>query len=251
MSSSDIPSNHPRALSLALRKRIEDHVETGLVAKAGPIAHGRGEAFDYLIGEQTLPCVLNDIETAAALLLKAKHPVISVNGNAAVLVPTELVALAAAIPAKLEVNVFYGRTFEREKMLAAHLMQHGAKEVLGIHTEAKVPNLHSARQHVDINGIAQADVVLVPLEDGDRTKALIDWGKKVISIDLNPFSRTARDSTINICDNIVRCVPELTKAIQLLKADSAKAEKLIAGYDKTQSTKNIIQAIQVRLNFFQ
>ena len=33
-------------------------------------------------------------------------------------------------------------------------------------------------------GIYQSDVVLVPLEDGDRTEALISNGKFVITIDL-------------------------------------------------------------------
>ena len=32
----------------------------------------------------------------------------------------------------------------------------------------------------------KADTVLVPLEDGDRTEALVKMGKTVVAIDLNP-----------------------------------------------------------------
>jgi 4-phosphopantoate--beta-alanine ligase len=62
-----------------------------------------------------------------------------------------------------------------------------------------------------------ADVVLVPLEDGDRTKALINMQKKVITVDLNPLSRTAQSATISIIDNIVRAIPELVKTSKQLK----------------------------------
>lgn len=245
---SDIPENHPRALSLRYRKLIEDNVETGIVAKAGPIAHGRGEAFDYLIGEQTLPVVLEDIDTAAALLLSADFPVISVNGNAAVLAAKALGELARTIPAKIEVNVFYGRTLEREQKIADFLKQHGVDEVLGTNGQAKVPNLHSARQQVDQNGIAKADLVLVMLEDGDRTKALLDWGKKVISIDLNPLSRTGKDATLNICDNIVRCIPLLEQSIHRLRNDQNKIDELIRNLDNKRSCSRVIKAISTRLN---
>ncbi|MEM4954456.1 MAG: hypothetical protein QXE87_03535, partial [Candidatus Methanomethylicaceae archaeon] len=49
-----IPENHPRAKSLKERMKIIEGEEKGIVAKAGLIAHGRGEAFDYLIGETTI-----------------------------------------------------------------------------------------------------------------------------------------------------------------------------------------------------
>lgn len=248
--SSEIPDTHPRAHSLRMRKAIEDGVDSGLVAKAGPIAHGRGEAFDYLIGEQTLPCVKDDIYQAAAMLLNAKHPVISINGNTAVLAPRELVKLAEAVPAKLEVNVFYGRTQEREQKIAEHLKNFGAKEILGVNPTAKVPNLFSARQYVDKDGIAKADIVLVPLEDGDRTKALIDWGKKIISIDLNPLSRTARDATLNICDHVVRAMDMLSLAVQELRSDKEKQSILLKSINNHQSISKVLQAISQRLTNF-
>lgn len=50
-------------------------------------------------------------------------------------------------------------------------------------------------------------MVLVPLEDGDRTEALRRMGKTVIAIDLNPLSRTSRAANITIVDNVIRAVP--------------------------------------------
>ena len=49
----EIPKSHPRYKSLSERKLIEDGFEKGIIAKAGLIAHGRGETFYYLLGEKT------------------------------------------------------------------------------------------------------------------------------------------------------------------------------------------------------
>ena len=49
------------------------------------------------------------------------------------------------------------------------------------------------------------------LEDGDKTEALKAAGKKVVSVDLNPLSRTARKADVTIVDNIVRAVPNMSK----------------------------------------
>lgn len=244
----DVPDDHPRAQSLRMRARIEEHRATGLVAETGPIAHGRGEAFDYLIGERTPDPVFEDIETAAAILLEAERPVISVNGNTAVLVAEEIIALSSSIPAALEVNVFYGRTQSREAQIADFLRSKGALAVLGVDPQAKVPHLTSARGMVDREGIYAADVVLVPLEDGDRTQALIKWGKKVISIDLNPLSRTALDSTLNLCDNVVRAVPLLEKAVRELRGDEDRLRRLSKNVNNRRSTGRVLEFISTRLN---
>jgi len=243
----DIPDDHPRATSLRLRAKIAQHHATGLVAETGPIAHGRGEAFDYILGEATPAPVIDDIMSAAALLLQAKHPVISVNGNTAALAPEALVALAKAIPAKIEVNVFYGRTAKREKMIADHLKSFGAKGVLGVNAKARVPHLTSARASVDKDGIAKADVVIVPLEDGDRAEALIAWGKKVIAIDLNPMSRTAQSATINICDNVTRALPLLALAVKELKGHKKQIAKLVDGINNARSIAKALGFMRKRL----
>ena len=54
-----------------------------------------------------------------------------------------------------------------------------------------------------------SDVILVPLEDGDRCEALVAMGKTVCVVDLNPLSRTAKMASITIVDELTRCVPIL------------------------------------------
>jgi 4-phosphopantoate--beta-alanine ligase len=188
------------------------------VAAEGLIAHGRGEAFDYLIGERTSKAANAAIKAAAALMLLSKQPVISVNGNIAALCAKEVVNLAQATGAKVEVNLFY-RTREREMAIKEELEKHGARNVLGVgpNASATIPELQSERRRVDPEGILSADTVFVPLEDGDRTQALVKMGKRVITVDLNPMSRTAIASHITIVDNVLRAMPALIEATNSLK----------------------------------
>jgi 4-phosphopantoate--beta-alanine ligase len=184
--------------------------DSGLVAKEGLMAHGRGEAFDYLIGERTSKAAKKAIKAAAAMLLLAEQPVISVNGNIAGLCPREIVELSKATGAKIEINLFYASKKRKQGILKA-LRKNGARTVLGMDEKnsKKLSGLDSARRIVDKNGIYAADVVVVPLEDGDRTLALKKAGKKVITFDLNPLSRTAQTADIAIVDNVVRGIREL------------------------------------------
>ncbi|MBI2138028.1 phosphopantothenate/pantothenate synthetase [Candidatus Woesearchaeota archaeon] len=210
-----VPKSHPRYLSLMIRERIVKGVAQGIASMHGLLAHGRGEAFDYLVGEKTTRKAKQQIRKAAKLLLKAKRPIISVNGNAAALCPKELVQLSKAIPARLEVNIFHPSK-SRERKIAACLKRHGAKEVL-LPNKGRIKFIASNRRFCSENGIAKAGLVFVPLEDGDRCQALIKMKKKVISIDLNPMSRTAKSATINIQDNIVRAMPLLVKEVKKQK----------------------------------
>ena len=216
-----IPSNHPRAKSLAIRQLLANGFKSGMVVSEGLIAHGRGEAFDYLIGEKTSNFAFDAIKAASSLLLLAKRPVISVNGNTAALCPKEIVDLANETRSLIEVNLFH-RNKRRENLIAETLKKNGANIVLGVGQKefVKIPELTSNRRHVDPEVIFVADVVFVPLEDGDRTKALINMQKKVITVDLNPLSRTAQNATISIIDNIVRAIPELVKTSKQLKQKS-------------------------------
>ena len=102
-----IPKSHPRAKSLLIREKLVDGFDNGLVAKEGLLAQGRGEAFDYLLGEKTNANAKKAIRVAAALLVLAKLPVISINGNIAALCPKEIVKLGKVSSSKLEVNLFY------------------------------------------------------------------------------------------------------------------------------------------------
>ena len=101
-----VPESHPRAKSLLIRERLVDGFERGLVAREGLLAQGRGEAFDYLLGEMTGSAARRAISAAAAHMLMAERPVISVNGNVAALCPGDMVRLARQTGAGLEVNLF-------------------------------------------------------------------------------------------------------------------------------------------------
>ena len=120
-----IPADHPRYHSLVTRQHLADCVKKGIVSLEGLTAHGRGEAFDYFLGEQTTPSALIAEKTAAALLLSARHPVISVNGNAAALAAREIAALQKACGALVEVNLFH-RTEERVTLIEDLLRDAGA-----------------------------------------------------------------------------------------------------------------------------
>ena len=206
---SNIPRDHPRYRSLIARERLVEM--KNLVAKEGLIAHGRGEAFDYLLGEQTCPPAMNAIKVAAQIIKTADNPVISVNGNVVALAAKEIADLSKTCNAKVEINLFH-RTSERVSGLF-EIMKGVGIETLGTNTDSVIPGLSSERAKCCSEGIGSADVVLVPLEDGDRCQALVDMGKTVIAIDLNPLSRTAQTAHITIVDELTRCLPLLTSCI--------------------------------------
>ncbi len=234
-----IPKSHPRYHSLLQRERIVKALELGIVVPQGLIAHGRGECFDYLIGERTTESAKRAIEAACAALLLAKYPVISVNGNTAALVPREIVELSKVVHAELEINLFY-RTTDREYRIANYLREFGAVRVLGVGADADstIPELFSERRRVSSRGIARADVVLVPLEDGDRTEALRRMNKFVIAIDLNPLSRTARAANITIVDNIVRAVPTMVDICRKLsRLSTTELRSILNSFNNEENLK--------------
>lgn len=238
---SDAPESHPRYVSLRLRDAIVAGVEAGITSPHGLIAHGRGEAFDYLIGEATQPFAREAVAAAAALLLEARHPVLSVNGNAAALVPEELIELSRVIEAPLEVNIFH-TSGERERAIAQHLRARGATEVLLPTREATLDFIESNRRFVHPEGIHRADVIFVPLEDGDRCEALRKMGREVVTVDLNPLSRTARTASITIVDNVARALPALLQ--EVASAARGKVEDREARIDAYDNDLVLAEATQ-------
>ncbi|WP_336000055.1 4-phosphopantoate--beta-alanine ligase [Halorientalis halophila] len=240
----DVPESHPRYESLLTRHRIEAGVDRGITSRQGLIAQGRGEAYDYLLGERTTESADAAERAAAAHLLLAEHPVLSVNGNAAALVPGELVELAAATGADLEVNLF-NRTEERMERIAEYLREHGADEVKGLDADGRIPGLDHERAKVDADGIGDADVVLVPLEDGDRAEALAEMDKTELVIDLNPLSRSAQTATVPIIDNIIRAVPGINEhARDLADASRAELEAVVEEFDRDAALRAAEDAIR-------
>ncbi|HTW55033.1 MAG TPA: phosphopantothenate/pantothenate synthetase [Thermoplasmata archaeon] len=203
---------HPRYRSLVVRAGLARAHAAGLVVGEGLIAHGRGEAFDYLLGERTSPSARRAEAVAAEWLRAARHPVVSVNGNVAALAAAEVAALSRAVPGlRVEVNLFH-RTPGRAAAIARRLRATGVRTVLGVRPTARLGGLPSDRARVDRRGIFVADVCLVPLEDGDRAEALRRRGTKVIAIDLNPLSRTSRRADLPIVDELTRALREIARA---------------------------------------
>lgn len=241
--SSNIPRSHPRYRSLMMRERLANGFHQGLVHETGLIAHGRGEAFDYLLGEETVPVADKAAQTAAAVLLLAEHPVISVNGNVVALVAEEVVGLANRIPAKIEVNLFH-RTDERIHRLVSRMEKAGGLDILGKDATAHIDGLSHDRGWCEKEGIFKADVVLVPLEDGDRCQALRNMGKTVITIDLNPLSRTAKTAHVTVVDNVVRSVPRMSFWVDKLKERSEDELLEVRGrWDNASGLDTVLKSI--------
>ena len=230
-----LPENHPRYKSLLAREKLIDAAD--VVAKQGLIAHGRGEAFDYLLGEQTCLPALSAIKAASSAILSAKKPVISVNGNVVALAARDVARLSEVSGAKVEINLFH-RTPDRISALTKMMKKVGV-DALGENADDLIPGLTSERAKCCSDGIGSADVVLVPLEDGDRCEALVNMGKKVITIDLNPLSRTAQTAHITIVDELTRCLPLLT--------DKISNGTNVEDFDNDRNLKDVLIFISDRL----
>ena len=222
--------SHPRYASLLMRHRLEVAAQKGMLADSAMIAHGRGEAFDYLLGERTTDSARRAARQALATLQAAERPVLSINGNVAALAADEMLRLAAVLACPVEVNIFY-RTPERMEAILGHLNERKAAlgldvAILGDAPNANIPGLKGPRAACHREGILESDAILVPLEDGDRCNALVAMGKKVIVIDLNPLSRSAQQGSITIVD-------ELSRALNTMLAMATEEGKLAvdASYD--------------------
>jgi 4-phosphopantoate--beta-alanine ligase len=232
-----IPQTHPRASSLIIREKLVDGFRNGIVVPQGLIAHGRGEAFDYLLGEKTTKYAYEAEKAAVCLLLLSNKSIISINGNTAVLCAKDLVTLSNVTKSRIEVNLFHKST-ARTNAIASILRKEDAFDVLGLHNKSKtiIKRVSSNRKYVDKDGIMNSDTIFLALEDGDRTESLVRMGKQVISVDLNPLSRTAIASNITIIDNIVRAIPNMVKiSEQLVKKDKSYLLNLIKNFDNKEN----------------
>lgn len=249
-SNNSIPEDHPRYQSLTYRHKIIEGMKNLIVAEAGLMAHGRGETFDYIMGERTNKPAKKAIEAAIAVFLLAKHPIISVNGNVAALVPDELVEFSKVIKAPLEINLFY-RKEGRIEAIKRVLKNSGAKKLLGTKENkmVEIEELSSNRRKVDPDGIKKADLVFIPLEDGDRTEALKKIGKQVITVDLNPISRTALWADITIVDNIIRTLPLMIKKARKLKELSQ--DELQSILENFNNKKNIQESLDLIIKYIE
>jgi 4-phosphopantoate--beta-alanine ligase len=241
-----IPQTHPRASSLIIREKLVDGFRNGIVVPQGLIAHGRGEAFDYLLGEKTTKYAYEAEKAAVCLLLLSSKSIISVNGNTAVLSAKDLVTLSNVTKSRIEINLFH-KSRARTNAIASILRKEDAFDVLGLDNKSKmiIRGVSSNRKYVDKDGIMNSDTIFLALEDGDRTESLVRMGKKVVSVDLNPLSRTAIASDITIIDNIVRAIPNMVKiSEQLVKKDKSYLLKLIKNFDNKENLRKSLVTIK-------
>ena len=236
-----IPKDHPRYKSLMVREHLAEMVEKGLVNPTGLISHGRGEAFDYLMGERTIDASLKAERAAAAFLLKAERPMVCVNGNAAALDAKRLIALAEEIPASIEINLFH-RTEDRVEKLIQYMESEGGKNVLGRNPDARIPGLNHDRA-LCTRTLFDCDAIVVPIEDGDRAEALVKMGKVVISIDINPLSRTSRTATVPVCDEMSRALENIIRFVRELKGKDDVIENIINTYSNKDNRKQVLHQI--------
>lgn len=227
---------------MVTRERMATMVEEGIVSTTGLIAHGRGEAFDYLLGETTVPEADLAERAAAALLLEARHPVITINGNSAALAAKELGELAAVTGALLEINLFH-RSEERLRKVCEFVERETGMEVLGRDQDAVLEGIASDRARCTSQGLLAADVVLIPLEDGDRAEAMAKAGKKVISIDLNPRSRTTLAAEVAVVDEITRAVPNMVRWAKDLKQRPEEGRAVLAAFRNQDNLAAIMSRI--------
>ena len=258
----EVPLSHPRYNSLMGRKLLTEAAADGLLADSALIAHGRGEAYDYLLGEATCESARAAITQSALLMKQAKRCVISVNGNAVALAAADLIRCAAVLQCPIEINIYY-RTPERMTALNSRLekvrMEVGEGEaptgwkgnwqtavsdvvILGVNPDSRIPNLEGPRANCCSDGILNADVIFVPLEDGDRCEALVEMGKKMIVVDLNPLSRTAKRATVTIVDELMRMAPILL--FDLINEESNTP-------DEWNNKTNLDNSLAVMLNFLE
>ena len=249
----EVPESHPRKKSLLSRQKIVDATKNGLLADSAMIAHGRGEAFDYLLGEKTSNSARLAIKESASRLIESDNPVISVNGNTVVLAGKSLIRVAAVLNCPIEVNIYY-RTEERMSKLNSFLEKQKeivsqeknpdnwigdwnnavkSVKILGKKGDGRIQGLEGPRSICSSQGIEKADVILVPLEDGDRCEALVNLGKQVLVVDLNPLSRTAKMATITIVD-------EISRAAELLLEDVINKQQMESWLDFAWDNQDVL-----------
>jgi len=233
------------------KEKIINGVKQGITSVNGLLSEGRGEIFDILMNRTLSSRSMPSIEVSVAQLLLAKNPVISVNGNTAVIVPKELIELSNTINAPLEVNLFY-RSDERVKNVVEYLKKNGADVVLGAGDQTvRLEEIEHARGLVDERGIKVADTILVALEDGDRAEKLISMGKKIIAIDLNPFSRTANMASITIVGNVLDVIPAMISyAKQMKNMKREELDEIVKNFDNKEILRCQVKIFVERLEQF-
>ena len=141
----------------------------------------------------------------------------------------------------MEVNIFH-RTEERMEKLITYMESEGGKDVLGRDPDARIPGLNHDRA-LCTHTLFDCDVIVVPIEDGDRAEALIGMGKTVISIDINPLSRTSKAATIPVSDEMSRALENMIRFVNELRGKEDEIDSLISSFSNTESRREVLAEI--------
>ena len=142
----------------------------------------------------------------------------------------------------IEVNLFH-RSKTRIKNIIRFLEVNGGTNILGDKGNATIKGLEHSRAICSYEGIYSGDVILVPLEDGDRCEALKKMGKTVITIDLNALSRTARTAHVTIVDNVTRAIPNIYRHYEHMENPELSIKK----WDNSNTLQTSLDFISQRL----
>jgi 4-phosphopantoate--beta-alanine ligase len=67
----------------------------------------------------------------------------------------------------------------------------------------------------------------------------------VISIDLNPLSRTSQNATISIVDNVVRAIPNMIKFTEEMgDFNRKKLKAMVENFDNLDNLKKIVRIMR-------
>jgi 4-phosphopantoate--beta-alanine ligase len=72
-------------------------------------------------------------------------------------------------------------------------------------------------------------------------------GKKVITVDLNPLSRTSRFASVSIVDDIERAMGNIIAIIKEMKNGKADLTALFDEYDNRTNLRDCVKEIVARL----
>ena len=113
---------------------------------------------------------------------------------------------------------------------------------MGRNPDARIPGLNHDRA-LCTRTLFDCDAIVVPIEDGDRAEALVKMGKVVISIDINPLSRTSRTATVPVCDEMSRALENIIRFVRELKGKDDVIENIINTYSNKDNRKQVLHQI--------
>ncbi len=86
-------------------------------------------------------------------------------------------------------------------------------------------------------------MIIVPIEDGDRAEALVKMGKTVISIDLNPLSRTSKMASVSISDEMTRALENIIEFVKELKGKEGEISDIISSFSNRDNRRDALESI--------